>query len=967
MIQSDKTFEGYYNLQEGPMQRKPIRLDRVSNDSLEQMGRRLSGIKVNEIETTSEIPQSLDFFSMYGVRKLDDFMVEERWKKNRTYNSMKALIGKKSGNADCYLDIHEKYHGPHGLIAGTTGSGKSETLQTYILSLALNFSPEDVSFFIIDFKGGGMANLFDGLPHMAGQISNLSGNQIRRAMISIKSENLRRQRIFTENGVNNINLYTRLYKNKEAQEPVPHLFIIIDEFAELKKEEPDFMRELISVAQVGRSLGVHLILATQKPSGTVDDNIWSNSRFRLCLRVQDRQDSNDMLHKPDAAFITQTGRGYLQVGSDEIYELFQSGWSGAPYEESEDGADVSVSMLTRTGKEALAASRLRRLRKEVNKRDTQEKTQLSAIVEYLKLKAEELGYQNARQLWMPVLEKNIVLSELEKADVSEREKTEKWSLDAVVGLYDDPQNQQQKPLLVDFAQNGNLAVCGSVVTGKSIFMQTMLYSLFQKYNPDQLQCYILDFSSHLMTPFESAPNTGGIVYDNQEDRLGKFMHLLEKMMEERKKLFEGGNYAQYVRAYGQKIPAILVVIDNFGGFREKTRMKYDDIILKYVREGTGYGMYLAVTAAGYGMAEIPGRIADNIRTPICLEQSDRFRYMEILRTTKLPVFPEAGIPGRGLAEVDGKMLEFQTALSVQADDDFGRGRILEQFSKEKSVKWTGKRPLPIPEIPENPILGQLEKMENYSKLAEGRNHIPFAYELETAEVFSVGLRETYCYTISGRAHTGKTNVLKLLMYGAQKAGGKLCVIEPGQTELKKTAQECGAQYLTDTKTVFEYFKELTPTFVARNKKKRALIEEGADEERIYREMYSETPVYIFLSDLKEFFKLIYSADAEVGNMSGFMETIMAKGPLHRIYFFGCLKVEDAISLMSYKAYQSYISYKKGVHLGGNLSTQKIFNFQNIPYAELSKAMKKGFAYAADEEDETIGIQIVVPLARRENI
>lgn len=165
--------------------------------------------------------------------------------------------------------------------------------------------------------------MFDGLPHMAGQISNLSGNQIRRAMISIKSENLRRQRIFTENGVNNINLYTRLYKNKEAQEPVPHLFIIIDEFAELKKEEPDFMRELISVAQVGRSLGVHLILATQKPSGTVDDNIWSNSRFRLCLRVQDRQDSNDMLHKPDAAFITQTGRGYLQVGSDEIYELFQ--------------------------------------------------------------------------------------------------------------------------------------------------------------------------------------------------------------------------------------------------------------------------------------------------------------------------------------------------------------------------------------------------------------------------------------------------------------------------------------------------------------------------------------------------------------------------------------------------------------------------------------------------------------------
>ena len=227
----------------------------------------------------------------------------------------------------------KKHHGPHGLVAGTTGSGKSETLQTYMLSLAVNYSPDDIGFFIIDYKGGGMANLFKGLPHMIGQISNLSGNQVKRAMISIKSENRRRQRVFTEHGVNNINAYTKLYKNGEAAQPVPHLFIIVDEFAELKKEEPDFMQELISVAQVGRSLGVHMILATQKPNGTVDDNIWSNSKFRLCLRVQDKQDSNDMLHKPDAAYITQAGRCYLQVGNDEVYELFQSGFSGAVYDE----------------------------------------------------------------------------------------------------------------------------------------------------------------------------------------------------------------------------------------------------------------------------------------------------------------------------------------------------------------------------------------------------------------------------------------------------------------------------------------------------------------------------------------------------------------------------------------------------------------------------------------------------------
>ena len=965
IVENDRYFQGYYNLLEGQMERKAVKLDRVRSDELEKMGRTLADVRVNEVETTSEIPQTLDFFSMYGVRSLEEFEVKERWRKNRTYNSMRALIGKKSGDADCCLDVHEKYHGPHGLVAGTTGSGKSETLQTYILSLAINFSPEDVSFFIIDFKGGGMANLFEGLPHMAGQISNLSGNQIRRAMISIKSENLRRQKIFTEYGVNNINLYTRLYKNHEAGEPVPHLFIIIDEFAELKKEEPDFMRELISVAQVGRSLGVHLILATQKPSGTVDDNIWSNSRFRLCLRVQDRQDSNDMLHKPDAAFITQTGRGYLQVGNDEIYELFQTGWSGAPYEESESGTETAAVMLTRTGRESLAASRMRRLRKEhPAKGKKKDITQLEAVVGYLKQTAEEEGYRNARKLWMPVLGDSIYLDEAEQNGKKIPE-TGKWTLRAPVGIYDDPEHQIQAPCVIDFAEHGNLAVCGAVVSGKSTFLQTLLYSLLRNYSPDQLQCYILDYSSHLLAPFERAPHVGGIIYEDQGERLGKFMHMMNAVMEERRRMFQGGNYSQYIQAYGQKIPAILIVIDNFGGFREKSGCRYDETVLRMVREGTGYGIYLAVTAAGYGISEIPGRIADNIRTVVSLEQSDKFKYMEVMRATRLPVLPEAGVKGRGLTDVDGRILEFQTALALEADDDFERGRILEKKCREMAEKWTGKLPSPIPEIPENPTLGKLEKLEDYHRMAAGGDRVPMAYDMETAAVFGVGLRETYCYTISGRAHTGKTNVLRLLIYGAKAVGGELCVIEPGQSELKKTAAECGAKYLTDIEGMFQYFKELTPVFISRNKKKRGFIDEGLDEDEIYQRMKAERPVFIFLSDLKEFFSRVYQAQATVGNMSGFMENIMEKGSLHRIYFFGCLKTDDTASLMSYRAYQSFVSYKKGVHLGGSLTAQKIFNFQNIPYAELGKSMKKGAGYAADEEDETIGIKIAIPLARRD--
>ena len=154
IIQNDSYFRGIYSLTDTEDKRQAFVPDAVSASQLAAFGQRLANIRVNETESTSEIPAAIDFFEMYGIHTLQELNVAERWRKNRTYNSMRALIGKKAGNADCYLDIHEKFHGPHGLVAGTTGSGKSELLQTYILSLAVNFSPEDVSFFLIDFKGG---------------------------------------------------------------------------------------------------------------------------------------------------------------------------------------------------------------------------------------------------------------------------------------------------------------------------------------------------------------------------------------------------------------------------------------------------------------------------------------------------------------------------------------------------------------------------------------------------------------------------------------------------------------------------------------------------------------------------------------------------------------------------------------------------------------------------------------------
>lgn len=1063
IIRNDENTALLYHVAESSGQAKSIEPDRISEELLNTLARRLSGIEVNETETNGEIPATLDFLEMYGIQALKELNVAERWTKNRSYDSMKALIGKKGGGANCYLDIHEKFHGPHGLIAGTTGSGKSETLQTYILSLAVNFSPYDIGFFIIDFKGGGMANLFSKLPHLIGQISNLSGNQVRRAMISIKSEINRRQRIFTENSVNNINLYTRLYKNGEASEAIPHLFIIIDEFAELKREEPEFMKELISVAQVGRSLGVHLILSTQKPAGTVDDNIWSNAKFRLCLRVQDRQDSNDMLHKPDAAYITQAGRGYLQVGNDEIYELFQSGYSGAVYEEdSTAGKGAIATMLTSLGRAAIVGNTLKKRKKENRKREwlnflagllyseakaegisvselaaegtaaeqrlkllfekireagyhfeesqanrsrirefvkllamtegmgeqqaaelaceyapklgiklpeTKETTQLEAVVGYLNQVAQENGYLKSMVLWLPVLPEKLSLDALK--DFQENRFTQagwpksdkRWSLEVPVGMYDDPENQSQKPFVIHLSENGHQAVCGAVVTGKSTFLQTFVYALIQKYTPQWINLYLLDFSSHMLSCFEEAPHVGGIVYQEETEKTRKFFHMLDVIMNERKQLLKGGNYSQYVQINGVELPAVVVIIDNYATFREKTDNRYEGTLIRLSREGVGYGIYLVISAGGFGASEIPGRIGDNIRTVTSLEMGDRFKFAEVMRVARVEVLPEVGIKGRGLAAVEGRILEFQTAVAMDADNDYERSEKIKEQCGKMRQSWCGRTAARIPQIPEKPLLLEFAKTNEYRDMLKLSYCLPVAYRMDDATCFGIDLRYTYCYVITGKARTGKTNVLKNIIYAASQGNAGLCIIEGNKRELEKTAALTKAAYLTTDREIFDYFKDTIPVFKERNMRKRRLIEEGLEDLEIYQAMQCEKPIFIFLADVVSFVRSIYRKLENGAGMNGYLENITEKGSLHNIYFFGCIDTDEAPEVSGMKVYNNLIRYKTGMHLGGNVSAQKVFSFTNISFLEQSKTMKTGLGLVPSQNDASVAETIVIPHAK----
>lgn len=967
IIQNDGSEAVMFHVVKEEARSRNLIFELVSKEELEQLARRLCDIEVKELEGNGEIPTSLDFMEMYDARTLDELNVLERWKKNRNYENMRVPIGKKADGSLCYLDAHEKYHGPHGLVAGTTGSGKSETLQTWMLSLAVNFSPDDVAFFIIDFKGGGMANLFDGLPHMAGTISNLSGNQVRRSMISIKSEIKRRQKVFADHSVNNINLYTKLYKNHEAKKPMPHLFIIIDEFAELKREEPEFMSELISVAQVGRSLGIHLVLATQKPSGTVDNNIWSNSKFRLCLRVQDKQDSTDMLHKPDAAYITDAGRGYLQVGNDEIYELFQSGYSGANYIADPNlNKSAAAELMTLTGKQIMTGGRVRK-----KKVSGDEITQLKAVILYLKEVAKQHHYIHKTMLWLPVLSKNIHLTELEEFKKEKFEAgnwpvhKETWKLSAPIGLYDDPEHQEQNTLIVDFSEDGHLAVCGTVATGKSTFLQTLLYSLMNRYNPEELNFYVLDYSSRRLLPFEKAPHCGGVIIDTDVDKVNKFFYMLERMQEERKKLFRGVNYSQYIKSTKatQKLPAIVVVIDHYANFREKTGGQFDDAMLRLSREGVGYGIFLAVSSAGFGASEIPTRMADNIRTVISLEMGDKFKYAEVLRTGRVENLPESDVKGRGLAKVDDRILEFQTALAIDQDtDDFSDE--IEVCGEAMSAAWEGNRAKAVPVIPEKPMFKEFRMLEDYQRALADRRYLPIGYLSIDASIYSVDLWKTYCYLIQGRTHSGRKNVLKLLMYAAsKKENAEVCVIDLSNSELRQTAEELNVKYLSDVENMFRFFRDTVPLFKERNSKKRELMKLGMEQEELAEQMNREKQMFIFIADIVPFVQKVYQPGTGIGAMNPYLENILEKGMHHGIYFFGVVNPEQVSQITGMQVYRKMISYQCGIHLGGNLSAQRVFQFQNIPYQQQSKTTKPGIGLAADYEEPETANKIVVPLIK----
>lgn len=708
----------------------------------EKMGKQLSNIPIRyKLTSKTALPDSYTFLEMYDAGKIEQLNILERWKTNDSTKSLQAPVGVDGTGRTIVLDIHEKFHGPHGLIAGSTGSGKSEFIKTYILSLALNYHPDDVTIILIDYKGGDLAGAFEKknakLPHLVGTITNIDTAGLQRSLASIQSELRRRQVLFNEarNKIDEGNIdiykYQKLYHEGLLKKPIPHLLIICDEFAELKQQQPDFMDELISVARIGRSLGVHLILATQKPAGIVNDQIRSNSKFGVCLKVQERSDSIDVIGRPDAAELKRTGQFYLQVGNNEYFTLGLVAWSGAPYVPSDiitKNVDNSIKFVSDIGS---VIKEVGKSKKQTTKNNGE---QLTAIVKYMHELAKTQSIQT-KPLWLENIPAIIYLEELKK---KYKFKQTKNIINPVIGEFDDPYNQRQGMLELNLSNNGNTIIYGNAESGKETLLSTIVYDIMSTYKTEEAQMYLLDFGSEALKIFKTSNSVGDVVFINDGEKIKRLFDMIQREIKRRTTILSdyGGDYNLYVSTNQNSMPMIVVIINNYEIFAENYQNLYDDTLLTLSREGQKYGIVFIITVSAYNGLRY--RLSQNFREKIALQLNNQDDYFNILEGVgkRKP----ANIFGRGLIQMDD-IYEFQTARICEPEkwNAFIKSEI-EVLNKNNKTK---AKPIPV--------LSSRVTLEDVKDELRSLSTVPIGINKESLETFTYNFKRDFVNVVVGKS------------------------------------------------------------------------------------------------------------------------------------------------------------------------------------------------------------------------
>ena len=673
--------------------------DQVTPELAEAAARAMAPIHRTGGDTVGSIPSSARLLETLALDPPTAQAIRDRWGAG---GSRGGVIGL-TATGQLALDLATD--GPHGLVAGTTGAGKSELLQSVVCALSVSNSPEDLNFVLVDYKGGAAFRGFLTLPHTVGMVTDLDSHLTERALRSLRAELKRREHQLGQAGAKDINDYREARARSSIPiPPMPRLAIVIDEFASLVEELPDFIKGLVGIAQLGRALGVHLILATQRPTGVVSPEIRANANFAIALRVVNSAESSDVIGSSLASTISPStpGRAYMRI-SQEQPVAFQTARVGGRRPGAAEGRSPSTARAFDWATLGIAEPLPPRASVA---EDTA--TDLHALVEALHDAAEQSGIPTQRQPWLDPLPTVVVLDDIDALP------TPSAGVPLIpIGVEDLPDLQLQRPATIDLTQGKHLMAAGSPRSGRSSFLRTTAASIGRLCSPEDVHIFALDFGNGALAGLEALAHCGVVVPRAQPDRAERLLARLNAEVDRRhSELVRLGvssateQRQQAASGNGEPWPYLVVLMDSWEGFTDIFRDLKDGVIeqqfLRLLSDGGAVGM--TVVIAGDRNLLNTSRIASLIEDKLVLRFNDRDDYsLAGLNPRSMPTDVPAGRAFRAGSgdEVQLALLSEDPSGPAQSE---ALARIVAQHAQDP--RSTASRPFRVDALPNRILLAE---------------------------------------------------------------------------------------------------------------------------------------------------------------------------------------------------------------------------------------------------------------------
>ena len=695
-----------------------------------------------------------------------------------------AVVGE---SYDGPFEIDLRRDGPHGLIAGTTGSGKSELLQTVVASLAVANRPDAMTFVLVDYKGGSAFADCVRLPHTVGMVTDLDEHLVGRALESLSAELRRREHLLAAAGAKDIEDYTRQPVGP-GRDPLPRLLLVIDEFASMARDLPDFVTGLVNIAQRGRSLGIHLLLATQRPSGVVSPEIRANTNLRIALRVTDAAESADVLNAPDAARISKStpGRAFVRLGHASLVP-FQAGRVGGR-RPGRTGANRPTRVVP------LGWADLGRpinLGPDPAGATEDEETDLRDLVEAVREAARLADVPEQPSPWLPALPESLVLDDLPAPPWDGRHLAP-----IPFALEDLPAQQERRTAALDLTRFGHLLAAGAPRSGRSQLLRAIAGSVARVHSSADVHIYGLDCGNGALLPLSDLPHCGAVVTRTQVERAVRLLRRFAEEVRRRQEVLSAGGFADITEQRAaaatatERLPHLLLMIDRWEGFLsslgELDSGTLVDQVFALLREGASVGVHLIITG---DRSLLTGRISTLTEDRIAFRLADRGDYALIgLRPRGMP---DTVAPGRAFRAESG--IELHTALLTADPSGAAQAAALGALTKA-AQQWDADvpaalRPFTLGELPATIRFADAWPLRDP---ASGSGWALVGVGGDQLTAFGPDLTSGIpAFTIGGPARSGRSTALYSLAASFLARDQQVIVLAPRNSPLRALAGKPG--------------------------------------------------------------------------------------------------------------------------------------------------------------------------------